>query len=68
MLSDRFPHAQQFEDVRQCGAHNLKTLKQSSGPLRTAAMWDFSDYGLSASLPPDKKRCMDTWQQSLIPI
>jgi len=23
VLADRFPHAQQFEDVRQCGAHNL---------------------------------------------
>lgn len=23
VLADRFPHAQQFEDVRHCGAHNL---------------------------------------------
>ena len=23
VLADRFPHAQQFEDVRRCGAHNL---------------------------------------------
>ncbi|MCU1740019.1 MULTISPECIES: DNA cytosine methyltransferase [unclassified Pseudomonas] len=23
VLADRFPHARQFEDVRQCGAHNL---------------------------------------------
>jgi DNA (cytosine-5)-methyltransferase 1 len=23
VLADRFPHAQRFEDVRQCGAHNL---------------------------------------------
>lgn len=23
VLADRFPHARQFKDVRQCGAHNL---------------------------------------------
>ncbi|MBP4002430.1 DNA cytosine methyltransferase [Pseudomonas koreensis] len=26
VLADRFPHAQQFEDVRQCGAHNLSPV------------------------------------------
>ncbi|WP_434695587.1 DNA cytosine methyltransferase [Pseudomonas sp. Z1-14] len=26
MLADRFPHAQQFEDVRQCGTHNLSPV------------------------------------------
>jgi DNA (cytosine-5)-methyltransferase 1 len=26
VLADRFPHAQQFEDVRQCGAHNLSSV------------------------------------------
>ena len=26
VLADRFPHARQFEDVRQCGAHNLSPV------------------------------------------
>ncbi|SFH33247.1 hypothetical protein SAMN03159297_04502 [Pseudomonas sp. NFACC45] len=54
VLADQFSHARQFEDVRQCGAHNLSpvdvsasrlttTLRQSSGPLRTAGMWDFDE-------------------------
>ncbi|MBW9242055.1 MULTISPECIES: DNA cytosine methyltransferase [Pseudomonas] len=26
VLADRFPHARQFEDVRECGAHNLSAV------------------------------------------
>lgn len=26
VLADRFPHARQFEDVRECGSHNLSTV------------------------------------------
>lgn len=26
VLTDRFPHARQFEDVRECGAHNLSAV------------------------------------------
>lgn len=31
VLADRFPHAQQFEDVRQCGAHNLSSVDVITG-------------------------------------
>lgn len=31
VLADRFPHAQQFEDVRYCGAHNLSLVDVITG-------------------------------------
>ncbi|OCR25308.1 cytosine methyltransferase [Pseudomonas syringae] len=31
VLADRFPHAQQFEDVRHCGAHNLSPVDVITG-------------------------------------
>jgi hypothetical protein len=31
VLADRFPHAQQFEDVRQCGVHNLSPVDVITG-------------------------------------
>ncbi|MCI3908842.1 DNA cytosine methyltransferase [Pseudomonas viridiflava] len=31
VLADRFPHAQQFEDVRHCGAHNLEPVDVITG-------------------------------------
>lgn len=31
VLADRFPHAQQLEDVRHCGAHNLSPVDVITG-------------------------------------
>lgn len=31
VLADRFPHAERFEDVRQCGAHNLTPVDVVTG-------------------------------------
>jgi DNA (cytosine-5)-methyltransferase 1 len=31
VLADRFPHAQQFEDVRECGGHNLQYVDVLTG-------------------------------------